>query len=266
MKPVNNPGFKMIKGSFVALLLVIWSQLLMACGSDSTPTQNVLAVPPQGTPTVTSQVVTATPSVTSTTATPKITTKKVSLNEFTATARVTGTIPPTIAATPTLADIAQRGLFSYIPTTQIEQAKQQWLQLIELNEKLWKAKNVTSYQIAVSYHNTPWPPGELYDLTVRNGQVVQTSYSLVKCQSCGDKTLPTPNPATRTYKDDAAFSVPGLFELSRSSIKNNWANDNRAFNVEFDANYGFPKRIILEQHHGTDFGIYWMVESFKELP
>jgi hypothetical protein len=227
--------------------------------------QNAVVATPQGAVAVTPQAVTTTPAETTAIAITRVATTTISQYAFTATPKVTRSTTATIAPTSTLEDIDQRGLFSYVPTTQIEQAKQQWLKRIELNEQLWKAKNVTNYQIEISYHKTPWPPGELYSLTVRNGQVVQTSYSLVACQSCGDKTLPTPNAATRTFKDDATFTVPGLFELSRSSINNNWVDDNRVFGIGFDATYGFPKSITLEQYHGTDNGIYWKVESFKEL-
>ncbi|MBN9390533.1 MAG: hypothetical protein J0I20_21060 [Chloroflexi bacterium] len=185
-----------------------------------------------------------------------------------ATATVAPTVTPTIGSTPTPTlvplDVANRPYYEALTDNQVVQARQEWFRLIDQNEQKWKAKNIASYQVEMTYHNTPWPPGEHYAVTVRNNAVAEVAYSLVKCMSCSEDVPPTPDPAKRTYKDARGLTVPGLFELARTSVYG-YVNVASAFKITFDPAYGFPKRMTTESIRYTDLGKYWDVMGFKEL-
>lgn len=79
---------------------------------------------------------------------------------------------------------------------QIVQARQHWLQRIDQAAAAWKATGIKSYRIEVSYHNTPWQWGELYTLTVKNGQPVETSFQFIARECCKDEN-PKPSPGSK---------------------------------------------------------------------
>lgn len=172
------------------------------------------------------------------------------------------TTPTAIASpTPTVEplNIADWPSYEPIPTAKVNQAKQEWLKLIDQAEQKWKAKGIVSYYMETLVENTTWDPRVTYKVTVKNGQVTQSSNTVGYKPCC---QYGTPYPTLATF-DTSKFTIPGLFNEARSGV--NGVSPELNFYIKFDPTYGFPQEIGSSDNRYTDTQVIWEVTLFQEL-
>jgi hypothetical protein len=223
-----------VKKAFLLTCLILLLTVLVACGDQSSAVPAAIAT--RANPTSNNPTTAITPTV-----------------------AVKSTATPGI--TPVL-NVAQRPFYEPIPTAQINQAKQEWLSLIDQAEQKWKAKGVTNYHIEISSINTTWKPIAIYKITVKNGQVIQQANNFNDPVG-GGKSL-TPYPTLASF-DATKYTVPGLFAIARAEVNSQWYEGETAFAIEFDSAYGFPKKIARDNIHYTDTETIWEVQMFQVL-
>lgn len=149
-----------------------------------------------------------------------------------------------------------------VPTALLSQARQEWVRLLDQAKEKWLAKNVTNYDLKVSFENTTWSPIRTYTVVVRNGVVVQKANDITRTDNvCCERATP---PATLVDFNGDSYTVAGLFQWAYEAVAGLTVEDVN-FQILFDGTYGFPQLISTSSFRYTDTQKIWRVEGFNEI-
>jgi hypothetical protein len=120
---------------------------------------------------------------------------------------------------------------------------------IDQAEQRWQAQAITSYRIAGQ--QMAFGPGYTYELTVRNGRIID--------QACRERVGRT-NWCQTNFKPEQ-YTIPGLFAFARSQV----FDTQRKTTITFDKVYGYPTRIFSDIPGAVDDELTVSVTAFEVL-
>ena len=127
--------------------------------------------------------------------------------------------------------------------------RDQLTEQIDQAERRWQAQAVTSYHIAGQ--QIAFGPGYTYELTVRNGSIVD--------QACHEQIGRT-NWCQTNFKPEQ-YTIPSLFAFARSQA----LDTQRKTTITFDKVYGYPTRIFSDIPEAVDDEVTLLVTAFEVL-
>jgi hypothetical protein len=151
--------------------------------------------------------------------------------------------------------------FGTVTSSNVGAIKKQWEDSLNQARQKWEAKNITSYDLQLTYTDTSWKPITLFHVTLKDNQVVEHTRQLTSSVA-GQKITPGP---VETNVLAAGYTVPGLFDLAQSLVRSEWTVGETRFQVQFDPEYYFPSKISLDNERYTDVQQVWEVQMFKSL-
>jgi len=126
-----------------------------------------------------------------------------------------------------------------------------------LPENQWLSSGITDYRIRVTFDSV-WH-NQTYQSAIVDGKVQIES---VTCIAVGVER-DEPTGCKLRELDFAPFTVPDLFAIVGSRTQQ--PHDAACLTVEYDATYGFPRRIVYDCPGSHDEEASWIVEQFEVL-
>lgn len=163
-------------------------------------------------------------------------------------------------ATPVLTPVAvpSSGPFS---SANIDAIKKQWEARLTQARQQWEAKNITGYDLQLTYTNTSWEPIQVIHVSLKDNRVVEHTRQFTS-SFAGTKFTPGP---VETTVESAAYTIPGLFDIAYSLVNSDWIEGETTLQIRFDPEYYFPTEIYQANARYTDVQQVWEVKMFKPL-
>lgn len=124
-------------------------------------------------------------------------------------------------------------------------------QSFEEHQAKWQSLGIDSYEFVIEKKCFCGPPGNIpIKILVRDSLNIAAYDSREAFDGDADKI------------DGIADSVPALFDLLATA-----ASGDATFSASFDADFGFPNRIVIDSASGANGGeTVWTVRQFREAP
>jgi hypothetical protein len=125
---------------------------------------------------------------------------------------------------------------------------------VDQAELKWRQQSVASYRIEVLEVNSIWH-SQAYTITIRNGQIVDSSTHCVPAPAEGGKCK------VEAF-DPNTYTVPGLFGAARARAADEQA---KWLKITFDSTYGYPNQISYDNPDILDEDWLVRVTTFEVL-